>query len=129
LLSDRFGYRQAVTASFLGTGSGMAILLVLTQFPSHALLVAFVAIFGLCMGTRGPVVSSVCAKVFAGANVATIYGTIYSMNALGAAFGSYVGGVLHDLTGGYRAGLVFALVFTALAALPFWTIAALRNFR
>jgi MFS family permease len=128
-LSDRFGYRQAVTASFLGTASGMAILLVLTQFPSHALLIAFVAIFGLCMGTRGPVVSSVCAKVFAGANVATIYGTIYSMNALGAAFGSYVGGVLHDLTGGYRGGLVFALVFIAIAATPFWAIRPLRTFR
>ena len=73
--------------------------------------------------------SSVCAKVFAGANVATIYGTIYSMNALGAAFGSYVGGVLHDLTGGYRVGLVFALVFIALAAIPFWAIRPLRTFR
>jgi len=128
-LSDRFGYRQTATASFVGTATGMVILLVLTDLPSHFLLVAFVAIFGLCMGTRGPIVSSICARFFAGANVATIYGTIYSTNALGAAFGSYVGGLLHDLTGGYRAGLGFALVFIAVAAAPFWTIAALRNFR
>ena len=128
-LSDRFGYRQTATASFIGTASGMALLILLTAFPSHLLLFLFVPIFGLCMGVRGPIVSSICAKFFAGANVATIYGTIYSTNAIGAAFGSYIGGVLHDLTGGYRAGLVFALVFIALAAAPFWTVPALRNFR
>jgi len=128
-LSDRFGYRQTATASFIGTASGMALLLFLTAFSSHLLLVLFVAIFGLCMGVRGPIVSSICAKFFSGANVATIYGTIYSTNAIGAAFGSYIGGVLHDLTGGYRAGLVFALIFIALAAAPFWTVPALRNFR
>ena len=129
LLSDRFGYRQTATVSFVGTASGMVLLLFLTAYPSAALLVLFVALFGLCMGVRGPIVSSVCAKYFSGANVATIYGTIYSTNALGAAFGSYLGGLLHDLTGGYRAGLALALVMISLAATPFWTVPALRNFR
>ena len=78
-------------------------------------------------GTRGPVIVVGLREVF-GASVATIYGTIYSMNALGAAFGSYVGKVLHDLTGGYRGGLVFALVFIAIAATPFWAIHPLRTF-
>ena len=129
-LSDRFGYRQTATVSFVGTALGMALLLLLTaHHSSYLLLVLFVAIFGLCMGVRGPIVSSICARFFAGANVATIYGTIYATNAIGAAFGSYIGGVLHDLGGDYRAGLVFALVFIALAAAPFWTIPALRNFR
>jgi MFS family permease len=128
-LSERFGYRQTATASFVGTASGMALLILLAAFPSYLLLFLFVPIFGLCMGVRGPIVSSICAKFFSGANVATIYGTIYSTNAIGAAFGSYIGGVLHDLTGGYRAGLAFALVFIALAAAPFWTVPALRNFR
>jgi MFS family permease len=105
------------------------LLLFLTAFPSTGLLVLFVAMFGLCMGVRGPLVSSVCAKYFAGANVATIYGTIYATNAIGAAFGSYLGGLLHDLTGGYRAGLALALVSIAAAAAPFWTVPALRTFR
>jgi hypothetical protein len=33
------------------------------------------------------------------------------------------------LTRGYSAALVFALVFIALAALPFWTVGVLRRFR
>src|SRR5690606_10312713 len=128
-LSDRYGYRETVTVSFVGTGIGMLILVAITVAPSSALLFAFVAIFGLCMGVRGPIVSSVGAKYFAGPKVATIYGAIYACNALGAAFGSLMGGLLHDLTGEYTVGLAGALFFVLLAALPFWTVPALRNFR
>jgi MFS family permease len=107
----------------------MLILLALTYFPSTVLLVAFVPVFGLCMGVRGPIISSISARHFAGPQVATIYGSIYAMNALGAAFGSLLGGLLHDLTGGYRAGLLVSLCFLALASSPFWTVRTLRNFR
>ena len=64
ILSDRFGYRQIVTASFIGTGSGMAILLLIPAHPSGVLLALFVPVFGMCMGVRGPIVSSVCAQAF-----------------------------------------------------------------
>jgi len=127
--SDRFGYRQTITATFAGTATGMALLLVLTYVPSPLLLVLFVPIFGLCMGVRGPIVSSISTRYFAGPNVATIYGTIYATNAIGAAFGSLMGGLLHDLTGGYRAGLAVALACVLVASTPFWTVPALREFR
>ena len=127
--SDRFGYRQTITATFIGTATGMALLLVLTYLPSRLLLILFVPIFGLCMGVRGPIVSSISTRYFAGPNVATIYGTIYASNAIGAAFGSLIGGLLHDLTGGYRAGLAVALVCVLVASTPFWTVPALKNFR
>jgi MFS family permease len=129
IIADRFGYRQTVTASFAGTGAGMLILLLMTFQPSGALLALFVLLFGFCMGTRGPIVSSLSARYFSGPHVATIYGGIYSANALGAASGSLMGGVLHDLTGGYRAGLAIAVGFVVLAALPFWTVRELRSFR
>lgn len=128
-IADRFGYRRTVTASFIGTGSGMLLLMAITRWPSELLLVLFVPVFGLCMGTRGPIISSICARHFAGSKVATIYGTIYASNALGAAFGSLMGGVLHDLSGGYVAGLCFSLVFIVLAAMPFWVVPALKHYR
>jgi MFS family permease len=128
-IADRFGFRRTVTASFIGTGSGMLLLMAITRWPSEALLVLFVPVFGLCMGTRGPIISSICARHFAGSKVATIYGTIYACNALGAAFGSLMGGVLHDLSGGYVMGLCFSLAFIVLAALPFWIVPALRDYR
>lgn len=128
-VSDRFGYRQTVSASFAGTAAGMALLALMSHAPSAGLLVLFIALFGLCMGTRGPIISSVAARYFAGPRVATIYGVIYSANAIGAAAGSYMGGLLHDLTRGYGVGLAVALAFIAIAAAPFWTIRALRGFR
>ena len=127
--ADRFGYRQTVTASFGGTVSGMLVLVALTFTQSWFLLALFVPLFGFCMGVRGPIVSSVAARYFAGPRVATIYGLVYASNAVGAALGAFAGGLLHDLSGGYRAGLAMALVFIALAALPFWTVRTLRNFR
>jgi MFS family permease len=129
VLSDRFGYRQTVTASFAGTAAGMTVLLLLTFYAWAPLLVLFVILFGFCMGTRGPIISSISARYFSGPHVATIYGAIYSANALGAAFGALAGGALHDLTGGYRVGLGFALAFLGLAAAPFWTVRELKNFR
>ena len=101
----------------------------MTFAPSAILLVLFVVLFGLCMGARGPIVATIATRYFAGPSAATIYGAIYATNALGAALGSYLGGLLHDLTGGYRTGLALALVSITIAALPFWVIPSLRNFR
>ncbi len=128
-IADRFGIRRTVTASFAGTAAGMLLLMAITAWPWPVLLALFVPVFGLCMGTRGPIISSICARHFAGPSVATIYGTIYATNALGAAFGSFIGGVLHDVSGGYVVGLCFSLVFIGLAVLPFWSIPALKNYR
>lgn len=128
-VAERFGYRQTVTASFAGSMSGVALLLAIAAWPSWFLLALFVPVFGLCMGVRGPIISSVCTRHFAGPRVATIYGTIYSTNALGAAAGSLIGGVLHDVTGGYSAAYLFALACLALAAVPFLRVPALRDFR
>jgi len=129
LLSERFGFRQVVSASFAGTATGVLLLLALSYQASGLLLALFVAVFGLCMGVRGPVVSAIATRKFAGPKVATIYGLIYAANAIGAAFGSLMGGVLHDLSGGYRAGFVLSLCAVLLAVAPFWTVKELRDFR
>jgi MFS family permease len=128
-VAARFGYRRAVTTSFFGSGLGIALLIAISFHASGWILAAYVLVFGLCQGVRGPIVSAICTSKFAGPNLATIYGTIYSANAFGAAFGSLMGGVLHDLTAGYRAGFGFALVALAAAAMPIWVVRELREFR
>ena len=128
-LAERFGYRQTVTASFVGSASGIVILFAISFAPWAALLVAYIVVFGLCQGMRGPIISTIATRHFAGPRVATIFGTIYAVNAVGAAFGSLMGGVLHDVTGGYRAGFIFALCSMSIAVLPFWVVRGLRSFR
>src|SRR5258708_24304470 len=78
--SDRFGYRQTITVTFVGTAAGMALLLIMTFDASPLVLALFVPTFGLCMGVRGPIVSSISTRTFAGPNVATIYDTISASN-------------------------------------------------
>ena len=128
-IAARFGYRHTVTASFVGSSLGIAILFALSFHAAAWLLVAYVVVFGACQGARGPIISAICTTKFAGPRVATIYGTVYSMNAVGAAIGSVMGGVLHDATGGYGACFAFAVASLAIAATPIWVVRELREFR
>ena len=122
ILADRFGARAVVTASFVGSATGVLLLLAISYVQLVALLAGFVLVFGLCLGVRGPVVSAIAARHFAGSRLATIYGTIYAINAIGAACGSLLGGVLHDASGGYRTGFLVSVGALVLAALPFWVL-------
>jgi MFS family permease len=126
-LAERFGIRRTVGVSFVGSALGVGLLLVLTVKPWLAMLCAYVLIFGLCQGMRGPIVSAITTRQFAGPKVATIYGMIFTFNAFGSASGSVIGGALHDLTGGYRIGFLVALCSMAIAVTTFWTVPALRK--
>jgi MFS family permease len=128
-LADRFGMRRTAMASFTGTAIGIALFFALSYHASVLVLGACIIVYGLCQGTRGPLVASLAAQRFAGRRHATIYGTILASNAIGAALGSYAAGVLHDATGGYRASFVFALVSIALAAWPFFSVRELEGKR
>ena len=120
-VSDRFGARNAATVSFIGTTLGIGMLYALSYRASEALLVAYVLLFGICQGARGPVVAGLSARLFAGRGQATVYGAIYALMSLGTGLGALLSGALHDWTGGYRAGFLLALASVALAAAPFWT--------
>ena len=128
-ISDRFGPRRTVTVTYIGSITGIVCLLLLTWFPLQSLMVAYVIAFGLCQGARGPIISSMTTRLFAGRHVASIYGLMYAANAFGAGLGSYFGGVLHDVTGSYRPGFVLSVLILIMAGLPFWLIPAMRDFR
>ena len=124
-LADRFGHRRAATVSFIGTFLGISLLLAMSYGASLAMLVAYVLLFGICQGARGPLAAGLSARLFSGPGQATIYGVIFACMSVGSGIGSLLAGALHDLTGGYRAGFVLSMVCVLLAALPFWTSDAL----
>ena len=119
--SDRFGYRATATASFVATFLGISFLLLLSFHPARWLVVPFVLLFGISQGARGPIIASLTARIFKGQGFATIYGTIFACMSMGAAFGSWMSGVLYDWTGGYRASFAFSMGCVAIAAIPFWS--------
>lgn len=118
--SDRIGYRPTATTSFVGTFLGIAMLLALSYHATYWLLAGFVLLFGICQGARGPIIASLCARLFPGPGFATIYGTIFACAAVGMAVGSWMAGILYDASGGYRASFAFSMVCLILAAAPFW---------
>ena len=53
--------------------------------------------------------------------------TISIGSGLGAALGSWAGGLIHDFTGNYDVLLVFSLVSVVLGMIPFLVVPALRQ--
>lgn len=117
---DRIGYRATVTITFMSTFVGIASMLVFSYAPLGWLVLGFSLFFGLAMGARGPVVSSLAARRFGGPAFATIYGTMFAWMSLAGALGTFISGLLYDMTGGYRAGFVFSMVCVLVAVSPFW---------
>lgn len=127
-IADRLGPRLTVTATYVGSITGIVCLFLISWYPVQGLLFGYIVAFGLCQGARGPIISSMSTRLFAGRHVASIYGVMYACNALGAGLGAFLGGVLHDVTGSYRPGFVFAVIVLVIAGLPFWVIPAIRDF-
>ncbi len=119
--SDRFGARATATASFVSTFLGIGFLVLLSYHPARWLVIPFVLLFGISQGARGPIVASLTARLFRGPGFATINGTIFASMSIGAALGSWMSGVLFDMTGGYRASFAFSMACVLVAAAPFWT--------
>ena len=106
---------------------GIFLLWLLQYATNIILLTGFVVCFGSMMGSRGPLITATAMKIFRGKRVGTIYGTISIGSGLGAAFGSWSGGLIHDATQGYNALLLFALASVVLGMIPFLIVPALRR--
>jgi len=68
------------------------------------------------MGSRGPMISALATLRYRGANFGRIYGLISIGMGLGGFLGAWIGGLLHDFTGGYAGVMLFSATSLALAA-------------
>jgi MFS family permease len=110
ILSDRLGQRRMGEITFWLTASGMALLWILGHHPSLWLLYAYVLVFGAGQGSRGPIITALTSRLFAGGSLGRIYGGITAGFGFGAGVGSWAGGALHDWTGGYDWVFAFSVV-------------------
>lgn len=123
-LADLYGRLKVVTISYSLTIAGIALIWATGSNPVFALLAPALLLYGLAMGARGPIVSTLVARLFPN-NVAGVFGTISIGMGLGAGSGSWLSGALFDLTGGYGAGFTAALVSACLGLAQFWLNPAL----
>lgn len=126
-LDALIGRRPAILVSYGLSFIGIALFWLLQFWPSAILLAGFVICFGSTVGSRGPLISATAMNLFRGRNVGTIFGAISIGPGLGTAVGSWGGGLIHDLSGGYNLVILFAAVATLIGMLPFLFDPALRE--
>ena len=84
-------------------------LLFLARDPAMLMVVA--AIGGLGMAGSLAMTSALTADIFGRFSVGSIFGLIFLVHQMGAALGSWLGGFLFDVSGGY--GIAFAVAVRA----------------
>ncbi len=126
-LDGIIGRRPSVLFSYALSIFGIFLLWLLQLYPNIWILTGFVVCFGSMIGSRGPLLTATAMKIFRGKRVGTIYGTISIGSGLGSAFGSWSGGLIHDLSHSYNPLIVFALVAVILGMIPFLFVPALRH--
>ena len=126
-LDGLIGRRPSVLFSYALSIIGILMLWALQWHPNVLLLTGFVICFGSMIGSRGPLLTATAMKIFRGKRVGTIYGTISIGSGVGSAFGSWAGGLIHDLSHSYDPLIVFALIAVVLGMIPFLVVPALRS--
>lgn len=127
MLDGLIGRRRTILLSYGLSTSGIVMLWLLPGFPSIWLLAGFIICFGSTLGSRGPLISAVAMNIFRGKRVGTIFGAISLGSGLGAALGSWSGGLIHDWAGSYDPVIGFALINVLAGMIPFLTLQALRR--
>jgi MFS family permease len=127
-LADRFGRRAIATATFTGSIIGILALAALGSGPNPWLVALFMIGFGGAMGSRGPIVSSLSARLFPG-QVGAVFGAVMIGMGLGGAFGSWIAGWLFEVTGGYAWGFGVAIAAMLIGMAQFWLIEELATGR
>jgi MFS family permease len=126
-LDGIIGRRPSVLLSYLLSIVGIVMLWLLQWYPNVWMLTGFVVCFGSMIGSRGPLLTATSMKIFRGERIGTIYGTLAIGSGLGAAFGSWGGGLIHDWTHSYNPLIAFSLVAVLLGMIPFLLVPALRR--
>ena len=127
-LSDRFGRRQTATITYISTITGVVALALVSLWPSLFLVYAFVFFFGLMQGARGPIIVALVATLFPG-GVGVVYGSLSVAQGLGAGLGSWISGLLYELTGSYMASFLLAIAGALIGVSSFWLFRSLREER
>jgi MFS family permease len=115
-LSDRGGRKIAAILAYASSIAGVGALAMVRTPDDDLWLWLYVLLFGGSMGSRGPMISTLATLRYRGAHFGRIYGLIGIGMGLGGFFGAWIGGLLHDWTGGYAAVMIFSVASLALAA-------------
>lgn len=113
LISDRWGRKPVLAAVYLLRLVAFGMLFVVRD-PVLLLIVA--AIGGVGMSGSLAMTSALTGDIFGRFSVGSIFGLIFLSHQAGSSLGSWLGGFLFDLTGGYGAAFSVAGALLVIAA-------------
>ena len=118
-VSDRLGYARLLGWIY----AGRAVTLVFLVFARDpASLFVFAVAYGIVDFSTVAPTTALSTVLFGRRSAGTVFGLVALSHQLGSAFGSYAGGLVHDLTGSYTAFFLGAAAFSGAAAFMSWAI-------
>jgi MFS family permease len=125
-LSDRIGRELTYTFGLTCTLASVVVLSFVGSVPGLFLPVLFAVLLGVGYSANAPIIPSVTRDLFAGPRFPSIFGTLSMFAAMGGATGSWLGGYLFDISGGYQLMLMAAAAMAIFGPIMLW-LAAPRN--
>ncbi len=99
VVADRVGGKPTLVGSLAVQA---ALVMFLGGLRNPWALVAFAAVFGLAFGGVFAQYPVILREYFGATRVGAVYGTTLFVGAAGMAFGPYLAGLIHDVTGSYE---------------------------
>jgi predicted MFS family arabinose efflux permease len=121
-LSDHLGRAPALTIAYASAAIGIGCLTMLSITGAPAWLALYVAFYGMAQGSTGIVASARAADVFAGPTFGVIYGWLSLAIGPGEALGTWVGGLIFDVTRSYVGAFAFAVLALAGGVIAIWRV-------
>ncbi len=127
--ADRWGRSPVASVSYLLTIAGVLALALLQAVPEKALVFAWIVPYGLSMGARGPIVTTLMATLLAGRGLGAIYGMAIMGQGVGAGLSAWGAGLIHDWTGGYNLTFAVSVASASACIALFWLVPEIRHGR
>jgi sugar phosphate permease len=118
-LTDRYDPRRLLAVYYSLRGLSLLLLPFVTDFSGLAIFAIF---FGLDYIATVPPTVALVADRFGRLNVGAVFGWVFFSHQVGAAFASYLGGVVRDSLGDYTLAFLAAGLLAILAALMAYLI-------
>lgn len=126
-ISDMIGRRRAALFSYVLSIAGVLALMLVAVVHAFWPVWLYVLLFGLMQGVRGPIILVLVTTIFRGQSVGSIFGALTLAAGVGAAWGSWASGYLHDVTGGYTASFLLGAAGSCVGMALFWLLPSLAE--
>jgi nitrate/nitrite transporter NarK len=123
VVSDRLGYTRLL--GWIYAGRALTLVFLVTARDPASLFIFAVAYGIVDFSTVAPTMA-LSTFLFGRRSAGTVFGLVSLTHQLGSAFGSFAGGVVHDLTGSYTVFFLGAAALSGAAAFMSWAISEAR---